>query len=160
MDIYAAALVYRDFHRENKHMPTVWFTSAANLEWTEAFEAAGWETMLTGSLPQSQARPCYPDVTIYQTPDGSLPDSFQQFCQMKITPILAVVTNWAVAWQAIVAGADDAIAMPVNSAELLFRAHRLAYTQNIVRIDELVIDLVARRVKRGAQIVCLSPVEL
>jgi len=70
-----------------------------------------------------------------------------------------LAANWEVASAAIEAGADDAMVTPVNSAELLFRARKVVSQSKIVRVDDLAIDLNARRVRRGNHIIALSPVE-
>lgn len=78
---------------------------------------------------------------------------------MHIAPLLVLAADWDVAWQVIEAGANDAVVMPCDRRELLFHARRLLHQSKIVRVDDLAIDLIARRVRRGNRLIALSPLE-
>ena len=141
-------------------MPTAWVTTGISLQLIEPLRAAGWEIKTFASLGDAAAsRLRDPDLMIFDLGDQPPSETFQQICQVKISPLLVFVANWDLAWQAIEAGADDAMVSPIDSAEVLFHAQRLVYRSKIVRVDELTIDLIAHRVKVGKRVIRLSPVE-
>ena len=131
-------------------MPTIWILPPSDSGLSEIFSAAGWPVSVSGNAS---------DVVVYDVGSGQLSDDFRTFCQMKFFPLLALATDWDVAWQAVEAGADDVMVKPINSAELLVRARKLIRQSNIVRVDNLAIDLGARRVRLDNCLIALSPIE-
>ena len=101
-----------------------------------------------------------PDVIIYDVGQGPLTSTFQSYCVAHLAPLLILTTTWDIAWQAIEAGAGDAMMTPCDPAELLFRARRLVHASQMVRVHYLVIDLKNRHVRLGNQVPDLSPLEL
>jgi two-component system KDP operon response regulator KdpE len=140
-------------------MHTVWILPKADESLSETLHAAGWLVTFSGGIPNTQLVAAEPDVVIYDVGPGPLSDDFMAFCSMKFFPLLALAANWDVAWDAVEAGADDAMVTPISSAELLFRARKLVQQAKIVRVDDLAIDLNARRTKCGNRVITLSPVE-
>ncbi len=140
-------------------MPTVWVLPRANATLSNICQAAGWPVTLAGRLSSRDAQLSEPDVAIYDLDEKPPSEDFVMFCQLKFFPVLAIAADWDIAWEAMMAGADDAIVGPIDSAELLFRARRLVHASKIIRVGELTIDRIARRVKVANRIIHLSPVE-
>lgn len=63
----------------------------------------------------------------------------------------------------LTAGADDYVSKPFKTKELVARIRarlrRLTSDQHIVRIGDLVIDVVGHEVKRGERVISLTPLE-
>ncbi len=129
-------------------MPTVWILPSANTVRSEMFSAASWLVTLPG-----QADTREPDVGVYDVSLGPLSDDFRAFCQMKFFPLLVLAAIWDLAWAAIEGGADDAIVGPIASDVVLFRARRLVRAAQIIRVEDLIIDLGAQPVARGNRLI-------
>jgi two-component system, OmpR family, KDP operon response regulator KdpE len=143
-------------------MPAIWITTSIDrAQLIKMFDPEQWQirlytldNLLIGNQAQRD-----PDVMIFDVEADSIPHLLRLICEVKIAPVLAVVPNWALAWDAIEVGADDAVIKPTTAAEVLFHTRRLLHETRIVRIDGLQIDLTARRVKVDRRLVELSPVE-
>lgn len=143
-------------------MPAIWITTSTDsAQLIEMFDPEQWQirlytpdNLLTGSQTQRD-----PDVMVFDVEAEAIPHILRSICEVKIAPLLAVVPDWILAWEAIEAGADDALIKPTTSAEVLFHARRLMHETHIVRIDGLQIDLQAKRVKLDRRLIELSPVE-
>jgi DNA-binding response OmpR family regulator len=140
-------------------MPTVWIVASAIPPLIEIFQTFGWNVMLTAPAPVTQSQGSYPDVAVYPIEDESFLPRFATFCKLKITPVLALTTDWVLAWQAVEAGADDVVTTPLDYEEVLFRVRWLARGLNTVQIGKLTIDLVARNVRYNGYPIHLSPAE-
>ncbi len=141
-------------------MPSVWIVTHAKLEWIESLYAAGWEVKVfapSDLVPASPAPLPDPDVIIFDAAERLPFDTFREICREKFCPLLAIIANWGLAGEATEAGADQVMVAPVDPNELLFRARTLIRTSKVVRVGELTIDLVARRVKCSGRPVQLSP---
>lgn len=104
-------------------MPTAWIVTQAKPEWIESFSAAGWEVKLFAPAGLAPAGPAPdPDVIIYDAEERPLSNAFRMICQEKFVPLLAIVADWALAWEAIETGADDVIVAPVDPNGALIRA--------------------------------------
>jgi DNA-binding response OmpR family regulator len=143
-------------------MRTGWIaTSSSASHLVTAFDPGEWAIQLFthDQLAQEGQSQRDPDVFIFDLEAGTLPDTFRQICEVAMSPVLAVMPNWQLAWAAIEAGADDAMIQSVDPAEVLFRVHRLMRAKQIVHVDELVIDLAARRARFDRRLLDLSPAE-
>jgi DNA-binding response OmpR family regulator len=142
-------------------MPKAWIIATANSDLIEVFRTAGWEVVpsaLPDFTPVDLSSVRDPDVMIYEM-EEALSDALRQTCELKIATLLAIAPNWDLAWQAIEAGADDALLAPADLTEAVFRARRLVRASKIVRVGELAIDLIAQSVKRNNRLIRLSPLE-
>lgn len=157
-------------------MPTVWFVMQSNWRLIEAIGLAGWtvvsstqsdltfihnseHSLIGPRQSESQPRLKDVDVAVVDAINGGSPDVFQMISQLGTIPVLAVVGNWALAWQAIELGAEDVMIAPVSPVELLFRLRRLIHAVDLVQVGELNIDVAARRVKLRQRKIYLSPIE-
>ncbi len=143
-------------------MPAVWITTSSDsARLIEMFDPEQWQIRLytRKNVQEDSQTQRDPDRMIFEVEAETIPPILQSICEVKIAPLLAVVPDWALAWKAIEAGADDAVVKPTTAAEVLFRVRRLMHETRIVRVDDLQIDLTAQRVKLDRRLIELSPVE-
>lgn len=143
-------------------MPKVGIATYSKPEWVETLSAAGW-TVRTILIPDltlvSQGSIPEFDVIILDIGSEFPADKVQEIYAEKSVPLLVVLPDWTFADEAHAAGADEVMAAPVNTNELLFRLRTLVHSPRIVRVANLLIDLAARRVKVRNLHVRLTPVE-
>jgi DNA-binding response OmpR family regulator len=141
-------------------MPIIWTNSKPDSHLIDSLRLIGWHVKIFASLrnpSESQVRDL--ELVIYDLQGKPPSETFRQICQVKASPLLVIASNWDWAWQAIEAGADDALITPYDPNEALFYVRRLVYQSKVIHIDNLKIDLIARRVWRGHEIIVLSPTE-
>lgn len=133
----------------------------------------GFEVRTAVSLSEARAlwQHAPPDVIVLDLglPDGDGVDLVQQVRQRQSLPILIVSARHQEAQKIrlLDAGADDYLVKPFSVGELLARIrvalrHRgtaLAAATTVHTLDDLHIDLVARRVQRDGEALHLTPTE-
>src|SRR3989304_3922862 len=144
-------------------MSTAWIVTKTNPELIEIFHADGWEVKSfrpADFMPEDQS-PFVPepDVIIYDAGEEPPSNTFRQICNLKTTPLLAILANWDFAWRAIETGADDVSVGLADPIEVTIRARKLARASKIVHVGVVAIDLVPCREKLGNQVIRLSPIE-
>jgi two-component system response regulator MtrA len=140
-------------------MPTIWILPQPTKDVLEMFERTDWTIPPSGIDIDGQSKLLEPDIVLFDARSMPLDATFLIYSEAHIAPLLVLVADWDVASQVIEAGANDAVVMPCDQRELLFHVRRLLHQSKIVRVDDLTVDLIARRVRCGNRIITLSPIE-
>lgn len=143
-------------------MSIAWIATITHSHLIEAFRRCHWDVK---PFPPSEfvlaSLSCEHnlDAIVLEMKNSLTIDMCREICHQRLAPVFAIAKNLAYAQAALEAGADDFLVMPVNSIEALLRVRKLAQVSNIIRVGDLEIDLLARRVDYGGSRVRLSPVE-
>jgi two-component system, OmpR family, KDP operon response regulator KdpE len=137
-----------------------------------ALETESWRVIEAGTLKDglSEAATRRPDLVVLDLglPDGDGIELVRSMRAWSGSPILVLSARGEEKdkIQALDAGADDYLTKPFGIGELLARVRALARRQGrtqagepVFRAGDIEIDFSTRRVKRGGQLVHLTPIE-